>query len=71
MASQDKSKASAKKEQSFRKRILTDDEIKVVAGHMRESMGPAFSALSDEYGLRSKTRSVFNLWLIALLKRAE
>lgn len=40
-----------KKQRAFRKRILTDDEIKAFTGHMREFMGPTFGALSDEYGL--------------------
>lgn len=51
MPSRDKGKILTKRVKSFRKRILTDDEIKVFAGHMKESMGPTFSALSDEYGL--------------------
>lgn len=40
-----------KKHLAFRKRILTDDEIKAFAGYMREFMGATFGALSDEYGL--------------------
>ncbi|MCL5022157.1 MAG: helix-turn-helix domain-containing protein [Nitrospirae bacterium] len=51
MASRDKNKTLTKKEQSFRRRILKDDEIKVFVGHMREFLGPTFVALSDEYGL--------------------
>lgn len=37
-----------KKHQEFRRRILTDDEIKAFAGYMREFMGPTFAALSDK-----------------------
>ncbi len=40
-----------KKAQRYRGRILTDDEIKAFAGHMREFMGPTFAVLSGEYGL--------------------
>lgn len=40
-----------KKVHEFRRRILTDDEVKAFAGHMREFMGPTFAVLSDEYGL--------------------
>ena len=38
-------------QQTFRRRILKDDEIKILAAHMRKSFGPAFSALVDEFGL--------------------
>ncbi len=40
-----------KKHQPFRRRILTDDEIKAFAGHMRKFMGPTFAALSDKYAI--------------------
>lgn len=39
------------KHQAFRRRLLTDDEIKAFTAHMSEFMGPAFVAMADVYGL--------------------
>jgi hypothetical protein len=41
----------AKKHQSFRRRILTDDEIDAFSEHMRKAMGSSIVELSEAYGV--------------------
>lgn len=43
--------ALTKKQQALQRKILSDDEIRVISRYMRESMGPDIVTLLDGYGL--------------------